>query len=222
MSEQRRGGNGKRRTRAEARRLAVLLSVERTFWERGLQRVAGIDEAGRGPLAGPVVAAAVVMPPGAAIAGIDDSKRLPRVRREELAVEIRRQALAIGIGAASAREVDRHNILRASHLAMRRAIARLGFQPDHLIGDGLPVTGLGEHTALVGGDARVHGVACASILAKVTRDRLMCRLAVRYPGFGWDSNMGYGTPEHIEALARLGPTPHHRLSYAPLQYTLEI
>jgi len=169
------------------------------------------------------VAAAVVLPPGEFIEGADDSKRLTAPVRERLAEEIRRRALACGVGAASTREIDRLNILRATHLAMRRAVARLGIEPDHLLVDGLPVAELGEaQTAVVEGDHRVHSIACASILAKVTRDRLMRRLALRYPGYGWERNAGYGTREHREALERLGPTPHHRRSFAPVQLSFEL
>lgn len=220
---------GNARARGGARRgvpsgrPAALLAVEQEFWSRGLRHVAGIDEAGRGPLAGPVVAAAVILPAGHFIDGVDDSKRLQPAVRERLAEEITKQALAYGIGAASAREIDRLNILQATHLAMRRAVDRLVIPPDYLIVDGLPVPILGEaQTAIVEGDRRVHSVACASILAKVTRDRLMIRLARRYPGYGWERNAGYGTAEHRDALARLGPTPHHRRSFAPVQLSLEL
>lgn len=209
--------------RRERRRLAKLLALERELRERGYELLAGVDEAGRGPLAGPVVAAAVILPRDVAIRGIADSKSLGAEAREALVEEIRARAIAIGVGAASAREIDRYNILRASHLAMRRALAHLGVRPHHVLVDGTPVPDLGyEHTAVVDGDARVHSVACASIIAKVTRDRLMRRLAAAYPGYGWERNAGYATAEHREAIARLGPTPHHRLSYAPLQPTLDL
>lgn len=211
------------RRRAERRRLARLLSTEQELWARGYRYVAGVDEAGRGPLAGPVLAAAVIMPEGVAIAGVDDSKKLSPAVRESLAEEIRARALAVGVGAASAREIDRINILRATHLAMRRAVSRLTLPPDHILVDGLPVMGLdADHTAIVDGDRLVHAIACASIVAKVTRDRLMARLAVRYPDFGWERNAGYGTPQHREALARLGPTPHHRRSFGPVQLSLDL
>lgn len=217
----RRKGQGARRDPRQEES-AALLALEEGFWGQGLRHVAGVDEAGRGPLAGPVLAAAVILPPGLRIEGADDSKRLSAAVRERLAVEIRQRALAIGIGAASPREVDDLNILRATHLAMRRAVERLGLEPDHVIVDGLPVPLLGEaQTAVVEGDRRVHSVACASIVAKVTRDRLMRRLGARYPGYGWDHNAGYGTREHCEALARLGPTPHHRRSFAPVQLSLD-
>lgn len=200
------------------------MELEQTYWDRGLGFIAGVDEAGRGPLAGPVLAAAVVLPPGVAIRGVDDSKKLNAERRAELYEAIRQQAVGIGVAGASTREVDRINILRASHLAMRRALARLGCVPDHIFIDGLPVPELGaEHTAVVDGDARVHCIACASIVAKVVRDRIMSRLAGRYPGYGWNTNAGYATAEHRGAIAELGLTPHHRRSFEPIhQLTLEL
>jgi ribonuclease HII len=183
--------------------------------------VAGVDEAGRGPLAGPVVAAAVVLPPGCCIAGAHDSKQLSAIRREALSREILAQATAVGIGAASVREIDRINILRATTLAMDRALRALGFVPEHVVVDGLPVRHLScEHEAVVGGDAVVHSIACASIVAKVHRDRLMHRLAARYPAYGWHTNVGYGTPGHLEALRRFGPSPHHRLTFGGVQIEL--
>jgi ribonuclease HII len=200
------------------------MEPEQAMWDRGLQLIAGVDEVGRGPLAGPVLAAAVVLPPGVAIRGIDDSKRLTAEKRSELYVAIRRQAVAIGVAGASTREVDRLNILRASHLAMRRAIARLGCTPEHIFVDGLPVPELGAaHTAVVDGDAKVHVIACASVVAKVVRDRLMHLLAARYPGYGWATNVGYATAEHRGAIVELGLTPHHRRTFEPnCQLTLEL
>jgi ribonuclease HII len=212
------------RRRAENRRLQKLLEQEQACWDRGLTFVAGVDEVGRGPLAGPVLAAAVVLPPGVAIRGVDDSKKLTADKRAALYEEIRAHALAIGVAGASTREVDRINILRASHLAMRRAIERLGRTPEHVFVDGLPVPGLGYvHTAVVDGDAKVHCIACASIVAKVVRDRIMHLLASRYPGYGWETNAGYGTAEHRGAIVELGLTPHHRRSFEPNnQLTLEL
>lgn len=219
------GSAGTGRTRKRRRRPRGYLKVERSLWEEGLERVAGVDEAGRGPLAGPVFAAAVILPPKTFIRGVDDSKLLSGPVREKLAKRIRARAIAWSVGAASTREVDRLNILRASHVAMRRALRRLATPPQHVLVDGLPVPGLWpdcECTAVVDGDQLCHAVACASILAKVYRDRLMRRLAARYPGYGWDTNAGYGTPEHREAIHSLGVTPHHRLSFAPLQLTLDL
>lgn len=199
------------------------LDYERRLWGRGLSRVAGVDEAGRGPLAGPVVAAAVVLPRGACVEGAADSKLLDPEVREELHDEVLSRALAVGIGAASVREIDRLNILVATARAMRRALEHLSRPPEHVLVDGLPVRDLGwEHEAVVDGDDRVHSIACASIVAKVCRDRLMRKLHARYPGYGWETNMGYATPDHRAALERLGPTPHHRLTFGSLQYEMEL
>ena len=177
--------------------------------------IAGVDEVGRGPLAGPVVACAIVMPPDArAIAGVADSKQLPAAERVRLARLIRRHALAVGIGAASTREVDALNIYHATVLAMRRALRRLSVAPDHVLVDGVPLRTLGvPHTAVVGGDGCCYSIACASIVAKVTRDRLMTALARRYPGYAWERNAGYGTPAHRAGLLAHGLSPHHRRSF---------
>jgi ribonuclease HII len=190
--------------------------------ERDLRRtigplLAGMDEVGRGPLAGPVVACVVVMPPDArAIAGVNDSKQLRPAVRESLAVKIRERALALALGAASVREIDELNIYHATVLAMRRALRRLSVAPDHLIVDGKPIRTLGlPHTAVVSGDSRCYSVACASIVAKVTRDRLMSSLARRHPLYHWERNAGYGTPAHIESLWTHGASVHHRRSFLP-------
>ena len=204
-----------------ADRLQNALYYEERFWSRGLSRVAGVDEAGRGPLAGPVVAAAVILRPGISVPGARDSKALSKRKREALAGLILSEAAAVGVGAASVREIDRENILVSTRLAMTRALRNLPHAPDHVVVDGLPVKGLGwVHEAVVGGDARVHSIACASIVAKVVRDRLMLRLAGRYPGYGWETNMGYGTAEHRAALEQHGPTPHHRLTFGGVQMKL--
>jgi ribonuclease HII len=186
--------------------------------------IAGVDEVGRGPLAGPVVACAVIMPPDRrAIAGVDDSKRLCAADREHLARRIRDAALAVSVAAASVREIDTYNIYHASTLAMRRAINRLRVAPHHVLVDGRPIRTLGIlHTAVVDGDARCYSIACASIVAKVLRDDLMRRLAVRYPGFGWDRNAGYATAEHMAVLDATGATPHHRLSFRIRQLELDL
>ena len=198
-----------------------ILDYERDLWARGVARVAGVDEVGRGPLAGPVVAAAVILAEGVAIDGATDSKALTPERRTEIATEIEARAAAIALGAASVREIDRLNILRATTRAMTRALARLPVTPDHVVVDGLPVRDLGwEHEAVVGGDARVHSIACASIVAKVCRDRLMTLLAARYPDYGWERNMGYATRRHRSALRESGLTPHHRTTFGLLQLEL--
>jgi len=199
-----------------------VLEYERAFWGRG-RSVAGVDEAGRGPLAGPVVAAAVILPEGVLVEGADDSKALTAKAREDLYDRIRAAARSVGVGAASVREIDARNILRATTVAMQRALAGLSVNPDHVVVDGLPVKHLGrEHEAVVDGDALIHSIACASIVAKVVRDRLMRRLAQRYPGYAWDTNVGYGTLQHRSAIEALGVTPHHRLTFTGLQLDLEL
>lgn len=194
------------------------LRRERALWASGCRMVAGVDEVGRGPLAGPVVAAAVVLPCDVTrLRGVRDSKVMTAAQRELAAVRIRRQALAWALGAASVREIDRHNILRASVRAMRRALARLGVTPDHVLVDGLALPDLGcAHDGIVDGDAHCLSIAAASVLAKVARDRLMTALARRYPAFAWEENKGYATPLHLAALDALGPTPHHRLTFSPM------
>ncbi len=180
-------------------------------------RVCGVDEAGRGPLAGPVVAAAVVLDARRVPAGLADSKKLAPARRDELA-----RALAmcaqVGVGAASVAEIDRLNILQATLLAMRRAVAALPHPPDHALVDGNRLPDLPcPASAIVRGDERIASIAAASIVAKVVRDRLMRLLARRYPAYRWESNKGYGTADHLAALARLGASRHHRLSFAPVR-----
>ena len=204
-------------------RLQDPLEYERRFWSRGVLDIAGVDEAGRGPLAGPVVAAAVVLPPDTVIEGAADSKVLSAEDRATLYDVILDKAVAAGIGAASVCEIDRANILVATAWAMRRALQRLPDKPGHVVVDGLPMKSLRwRHEAVVDGDALVHSISCASILAKVCRDRLMHKLAARYPEYGWETNVGYGTKEHREALERHGPTPHHRQTFLGLQFELEI
>lgn len=158
-----------------------------------------------------MVAAAVVLAPGTFVEGAADSKRLSAAVRERVFPEVVHVASAVAVGAASVREINRLNVLEATALAMRRALGRLPMIPEHVVLDGLPMRGLGRaHDAVVGGDALIHSVACASIVAKVVRDRLMRRLALRHPGYGWERNAGYGTSDHLDALRVLGPTAHHR------------
>jgi len=193
------------------------LERERALWARG-GLVAGIDEAGRGPLAGPVVAAAVVLPAySTPIRGLRDSKVLTPTARTRLAAVVRARAVAVGVGAASVREIDRLNIRRATILAMRRALARLSVAPAHVLVDGLACPELGwAHEPVIDGDALCTSIAAASVIAKTVRDRLMVRLAPRYPRYAWDCNKGYGTPEHLDALMAFGRSVHHRLSFAPV------
>ena len=185
--------------------------------------VAGVDEAGRGPLAGPVVAAAVILDAARPIDGLADSKVLAEARREALAPVIREQALAWAVGMAAAEEIDSLNILQATLVAMQRALAALGVQPGHVRVDGNrcpPLAGIGlccTVEAIVGGDATVAEISAASILAKTTRDAWMRRAALDYPGYGFERHKGYGTALHLQALARLGPCPLHRRSFAPVK-----
>jgi ribonuclease HII len=194
------------------------LARERALRAAGFRHVAGLDEVGRGPLAGPVIAAAVILPlERRSWRGLRDSKRMTAAERDEAAVRIRRLAVAWALGAASVREIERHNILRASVRAMRRALARLPVPPDHVLVDGTPLPDLGcVHEAIVGGDNRSLSIAAASVLAKVTRDRLMVALSARYPAFGWERNKGYATASHLAAIGSVGPSPHHRRSFEPV------
>jgi ribonuclease HII len=212
-------GNGKEAAGRDMRHdPRALLRLEDELRAAGRVHIAGVDEAGRGALAGPVVAAAVVMGPGVLIRGVADSKALKPARREELAAVIWREAVAWGVGIISAAVVDRVNILRATHLAMRVALESLEPAADMIIVDGLPVPGLpGPSRAVVDGDRLCHAVAAASIIAKVTRDQIMRDLERLYPGYGLAAHKGYGTAEHCEALAALGPCPVHRLTFEPLR-----
>jgi len=189
--------------------------------ETAARPVCGIDEAGCGPWAGPVVAAAVVLDPGCIPEGLDDSKRLTAARRESLFAALAGCA-RIGVGVASVEEIDRINILQARFLAMRRALAGLGATPAIALIDGhLAPPDLGcPARAIVGGDALALSIAAASVVAKVTRDRMMVALAQQFPGYGWETNMGYGVAAHAEGLARLGVTPHHRRSFRPVHNML--
>ena len=204
-----------------------MLEFEHKLWaERPDAVLAGVDEVGRGPLAGPVYASAVVIASADAdsflegpLAGLTDSKKLTEAARERFCSILRSlPGVRIGIGSASVAEIDSMNILRATHLAMRRAVLDLGDpQPDHILVDGLPVKGLpAPSTAIVKGDAQSLLIAAASVVAKVTRDHLMAELDARHPGYGFASNKGYGTAEHLAALRRLGVSPVHRRTFAPV------
>jgi ribonuclease HII len=194
------------------------LERERALWAKGYRYVAGVDEVGRGPLAGPVVTAAVVFDHDQGpIDGLRDSKKMTAKQRGEVSDAVRDAAVSWAIGAASVREIDRWNIRRATALAMKRAVARLAVSVDYVIIDGQPVPELGrEHDAIVGGDATSLSIAGASVLAKCVRDHLMQLLDRRYPKFGWGGNKGYGTAEHMAMLDDIGPTPHHRRSFGPV------
>ena len=205
------------REQAEAQRRARLLHFERRLWAQGVGRVAGVDEAGRGCLAGPVVAAAVVLPPDCVIAGIDDSKKLSHTQREALYEELTAQALSVEIGQVEAAEIDRLNILQASLKAMRLALAKVHPPPDRVLIDGhLPARSPYPEQAIIDGDARSLSIAAASIAAKVHRDRLMCACDARYPEYGFAAHKGYGSAAHLAALDAHGPCPLHRRSFGPV------
>ncbi len=205
------------RSAQERRRLRRLFAFERDLHRQGVERVAGVDEVGMGPLAGPVVAASVVLPSGVRLPGLNDSKRLSRAARERVAGEIRTLASSLSVGWAGPEEIDRLNIYQAGLLAMRRAVEGLRGRPDLVLVDARSVPGLAlPQRAIADGDARVGCIAAASVVAKVYRDALMRELDRVYPGYGFSTNAGYGTAEHLRALKRRGPTPVHRLSFAPV------
>ncbi len=188
-------------------------AIAEGFWP-----LAGVDEVGRGPLAGPVVAAAVILDPARIPAGLDDSKALSAERRCELFEEITESALAIGVASATAAEIDAINIRQASLLAMRRAVAALPLQPVFVLVDGNDPPRLAcRCEAIIGGDALVASIAAASIVAKVTRDAMMARLCARYPAYGFVSHVGYATPVHRAAILAHGPCPEHRFSFSPVK-----
>lgn len=200
------------------------LHLERSLWDQGLTRVVGVDEVGMASLAGPVVAAAVLVTPGCRlIRAVRDSKVLTRAQREALVPLIRERAVRIGVGAASVAEIHRLNIYHASHVAMQRALRQVG-DFDHVLVDGRrivdPTFASGRHTEIVKGDTRSFAIAAASIVAKVTRDRLMSKLAARYPGYGWEHNCGYPTIDHRTALRERGLTPFHRQDFGTVRILL--
>jgi ribonuclease HII len=203
--------------RRERARLALLFENRRRLLERGVRRVAGVDEVGVGPLAGPVVAAAVVLPDEPELPGLNDSKKLSRGTRERLADAIRCQAIDWAVGEVWPDEIDRLNIYHASLLSMRRAVEALSRHPDHVLVDARTIPGIrAPQTSLVHGDSRDASIAAASIVAKVHRDAIMLRLDARYPAYGFARNKGYPTPQHREALLRVGASAVHRRSFAPV------
>lgn len=207
------------RRREQLSRWESLLEYERELWRKGITLVAGIDEAGRGPLAGPVVAAAVVLRPGTVLLGVDDSKRLSPETRENLYPRILEKAVTYGIGAVDAARIDAINILEATKEAMagavREAADKAGLWPEHLLVDAVALPELAvPQTPIIRGDSVSASIAAASIIAKVCRDRLMIDYDLRYPGYGFDRHKGYGSPDHLEALRSLGPSPIHRRSFS--------
>jgi ribonuclease HII len=200
--------------RMERLRIQNMLNFERLLWKSGVQSVAGVDEVGVGPLAGPVVAAAVVFPPGTELSGIDDSKRLDPEQRLKMEAAIRQATSGVGIGMAEVDEIDRLNIYHAALLAMRRAVEALPVRPEHLLIDArtIPEVCIPQNSFFKG-DGINFSIAAASIIAKTYRDRLMEGLESKYPGYGFAQHKGYGTPEHQSAIRELGPCPIHRMSF---------
>src|SRR6266513_218714 len=209
------------RERDERLRLESMRHFEQLLWKSGMRDVAGVDEAGVGPLAGPVVAAAVMFPPGTDIAGVDDSKRLDAQTRTTLALEIRARASGLGVGTASVEEIDQLNIYHAALLAMRRAVEALPRRPQHVLVDARTVPGVEIPQNMFNkGDGINFTIAAASIIAKTERDRMMEALDREYPGYGFAAHKGYGTAEHRQALQKLGPSAIHRKSF-PVMHELQ-
>lgn len=198
-----------------------MLQFERQARLRGYHAIAGIDEVGRGPLAGPVVTAAVILPENAGLFGVNDSKQLSAHQREELFDEIQAKAVSIGIGIMDQQVIDKVNIYQATKLAMQQAIDHLSIKPDFLLIDAMKLANQIPQENLIKGDARSVSIAAASIIAKVTRDRMMVDFSKLYPGYGFEHNAGYGTKEHLEGLQKYGITPIHRRTFAPIKNFLK-
>jgi ribonuclease HII len=211
----------RRANRAEGQRLRHLFRFEQEIWATGITRIAGVDEAGMSPLAGPVVAGAVILPIGWRHAGVDDSKKLDPEEREELVVKIRANAVAWGVGIVSPEEIDRINIYRAGLLAMKRAVEALGVAPEHLLIDARKLADVPiPQKSIIRGDTLSFSIAAASIVAKTTRDAIMVELDREYPGYGFARHKGYPVPEHYAALDRLGACAVHRRSFGPVRKVL--
>ena len=198
-------------------RLEGMLSYEKELYAQGISLIAGVDEVGRGPLAGPVVAAAVILPKNCKIKGLNDSKKIPKKKHEEIFQAVKDKALAIGIGIMDNHVIDQVNIYEATKLAMKEAISKLDLQPEHLLIDAmkldLPIT----QTSIIKGDAKSLSIAAASIIAKVTRDKIMANYDKEFPGYDFAQNAGYGTTKHLEGLEKHGVTPIHRKSFEPIK-----
>ena len=204
----------------EERRITKLTQFERALWDTGVELIGGVDEVGMAPLAGPVITAAVILPKGARIQGVNDSKQLTAEEREELAPRIISMAVAWAIGEATVEEIDRLNIYQAGLLALKRAVMALHPLPQHLLVDARRIDVPMPQQPIIQGDAKSLTIGAASIVAKVHRDRLMSQLDEKYPGYGLSQHKGYPTPVHLEALARLGPCEIHRRSFGPVQRAL--
>jgi ribonuclease HII len=207
--------------RQEQERLQKMWAYEQACREQGYRWIAGVDEAGRGPLAGPVVAAAVILPLDFPVEQLNDSKQLSDATRQLLRQRIEEQAISVGIGMVHAEEIDRINILQATYQAMRLAVQHGQVTPDHLLLDAVEIPNLAiPQTAIIKGDTLSHSIAAASIIAKTTRDEWMRQQAEQYPQYGFDRHMGYATPEHLARLQKYGPSPLHRRSFAPVRNCL--
>ena len=198
-------------------RLETMLSYEKELYKQGLTLIAGVDEVGRGPLAGPVVAGAVILPKNCKIKGLNDSKKIPKKKHLEIYQAVQDQALSIGIGIMDNQVIDQVNIYEATKLAMKEAISQLNPQPDHLLIDAMKLELPISQTSIIKGDANSLSIAAASIVAKVTRDNLMKDYDNQYPGYDFAANAGYGTANHLEGLDKQGVTPIHRTSFEPIK-----
>ncbi|WP_105128846.1 ribonuclease HII [Streptococcus suis] len=205
---------------AEDARLEAMLCYERALYENGVECIAGIDEVGRGPLAGPVVAAAVILPKGCKIRYLNDSKKIPKSKHEAIYQEVMERALAVGVGIKDAAVIDQVNIYEATKLAMLEALEKLSQKPDHLLIDAMKLDTKIPQISIIKGDANSLSIAAASIVAKVTRDKMMADYDKEFSGYGFAKNAGYGTAEHLEGLNRLGITPIHRKTFEPIKSML--
>lgn len=202
---------------AEDARLEAMLCYERALYENGVEFIAGIDEVGRGPLAGPVVAAAVILPKGCKIRHLNDSKKIPKAKHQAIYEEVMERAVAVGIGVMDNHIIDQVNIYEATKLAMLEALGKLDQQPQHLLIDAMTLDTPIPQTSIIKGDANSLSIAAASIVAKVTRDQMMADYDRQFPGYGFAQNAGYGTAEHLQGLAKHGVTPIHRRTFEPIK-----
>lgn len=205
----------------EDARLEGMLAYEKELYGQGIQLIAGVDEVGRGPLAGPVVAAAVILPKGCKISGLNDSKKIPKSKHKEIYEAVRKHAIAIGIGVKDNQVIDQVNIYEATKLAMIEAIGQLDPKPQHLLIDAMKLDLPISQTSIIKGDANSLSIAAASIVAKVTRDQMMETYDQEYPGYDFAQNAGYGTAKHLAGLQKLGITPIHRRSFEPIKSICE-
>lgn len=204
----------------EDARLEAMLFYEKDLYENGVEFIAGIDEVGRGPLAGPVVAAAVILPKGCKIRYLNDSKKIPKSKHESIYQEVMERAVAVGVGIKDAAVIDQVNIYVATKLAMLEALGKLSQKPDHLLIDAMKLDTPIPQTSIIKGDANSLSIAAASIVAKVTRDKMMADYDREFAGYGFAKNAGYGTAEHLEGLNKLGITPIHRKTFEPIKSML--